>query len=331
MTRAYHQLVDVKVPTRKAAALVGVSRTTIYRAPAVPVDHEPVVPPNKLSALERAQILAVLNSPEFVDLAPLQVYTKLLDEGTYLGSVSTFYRVLKENAQVVERRRLATHPARAIPELVATAPGQVLSWDITKLAGPVKGKYFDCYLMVDIYSRFIVGAHVHASESGVLAVEMMREIFGIHGIPEVVHADRGTSMTSKTVAALLSDLEVIRSHSRPRVSNDNPYSESLFKTMKYGPTFPERFASLGDARAFINEFVDWYNHHHQHSGIGFHTPADVHYGLADGVAQKRSQTLAAARANNPHRFSTANDPKILALPEAAWINQPKTPTEKAAA
>lgn len=252
-----------------------------------------------INAYQQLVGLAVLNSPEFVDLAPQQIYAKLLDQGIYLGSVSTFYRVLEENQQVKERRVMAKHPPRAIPELVATAPGQVLSWDITKLAGPVKGTYFDCYLMIDIYSWFIVGAHVHATESAVLAVEMMKEIFGIHGVPQVVHADRGTSMTSKTVAALLSDLEVTRSHSRPRVSNDNPYSESLFKTMKYGPTFPERFASLGDARAFISEFVDWYNHHHQHSGIGFHTPANLHYGFADSVARKRSQTLAAARARHP--------------------------------
>jgi transposase InsO family protein len=328
---AYRQLVELAVPTRQAAALLGLSRTTIYRKPSAPVDRVPAAPPNKLSPAERAEILAALNSPEFVDLAPLQVYAKLLDEGIYLGSVSTFYRVLKENRQVIERRRLAKHPARAIPELVATAPGQVLSWDITKLAGPIKGKYFDCYLMIDIYSRFIVGAHVHATESGVLAVEMMKEIFGIHGVPHVVHADRGTSMTSKTVAALLSDLEVTRSHSRPRVSNDNPYSESLFKTMKYGPMFPERFASLGDARTFINGFADWYNHHHRHSGIGFHTPANVHFGLADGVAQKRSQTLAAARTKHPHRFTTATDPKILAPPGPAWINKPQATTDKAAA
>ncbi len=223
---------------------------------------------NKLSAAERAGILTALNSPEFVDLAPMQVYTKLLDEGIYLGSLS-FYRVLEENRQVKERRRLAKHPPRAVPELVATAPGQVFTWDITKLVGPVKGKYFDCYKMVDIHFRFIVGAHVHTTESGALAVEMMKEIFGIHGIPQVVHAERGTSMTSKTVAALLPDLEVTRSHSRPRVSNDNPYSESIFKTLKYGPELPERFASVHDAGAFISGFVDWDNHHHRHSGIGF--------------------------------------------------------------
>jgi putative transposase len=194
----YRSMLELKIPTRRAASLTGVSRTTANRKPAPPRDHAPVVPQNKLSTTERAGILAALNSPEFVDLAPMQVYTKLLDQGIYLGSLSTFYRVLEENKQVKERRRLAKHPPRAVPELVATAPGQVYTWDITKLAGPVKGKYFDCYMMVDIHSRFIVGAHVHATESGALAVEMMKGIFGIHGIPQVVHADRGTSMTSKT-------------------------------------------------------------------------------------------------------------------------------------
>ncbi|MBG6219102.1 transposase InsO family protein [Arthrobacter sp. CAN_A6] len=327
----YRGMLELKIPSREAAALTGVSRATANRKPALPRDCAAVAPQNKLSARERAGILLALNSPEFVDLAPMQVYTKLLDVGIYLGSLSTFYRVLEENKQVKERRRLATHPPRAVPELVATAPGQVFTWDITKLAGPVRGKYFDCYMMVDIHSRFIVGAHVHATESGVLAVEMMKGIFGIHGIPQVVHADRGTSMTSKTVAALLSDLEVTRSHSRPRVSNDNPYSEALFKTLKYGPEFPDRFASLHDARAFISGFVDWYNHHHQHSGIGFHTPANVHYGHAASVAKERSATLAAARERHPERFTTTTDPKILAPPGPAWINQPQETTQQSAA
>ena len=262
MKRAYQQLLQIKIPQRKAADMVGVSRTTMNRTPRTPSklqDAARPAPPNKFSVVERAAILDVLNSPECVDMAPMQVYAKLLDDGLYLGSLSTFYRVLNENRLVKERRRLAKQKPRSIPELEVTAPGEVYSWDITKLAGPVKGKYFDCYLMVDIYSRYIVGAHVHATESGQLAVEMMREIFGVHGIPQVVHADRGTSMTSKTVAALLSDLEVTRSHSRPRVSNDNPYSESLFKTLKYIPQFPERFSSLGDARQFMSEFVQWYN------------------------------------------------------------------------
>ena len=205
----YGQLTGAGVATRTAAVLVGVPRASATRRPRPPVLDPPRrVPPNKLSDAERAQVLAVANSDRFVDLPPIQIYAQLLDEGVYLGSISTIYRVLAANAQVTERRRLARHPARAIPELVATAPGQVFSWDITKLAGPAKGTYFDAYVMIDIYSRYIVGAHVHAAESGPLAVEMMTQIFAVHGVPQVVHADRGTSMTSKTVAALLSDLQV---------------------------------------------------------------------------------------------------------------------------
>ena len=191
----------------------------------------------------------------------------------------------------------------------------------------MKGTYFDAYVMIDIYSRYIVGAHVHAAESGPLAAEMMTQIFAIHGVPQVVHADRGTSMTSKTVAALLSDLEVTRSHSRPRVSNDNPYSESWFKTLKFAPTFPERFGTLGDARAFMADFVVGYNHQHHHSGIGLHTPADVHYGHAIARAAERAVVLAEARGRNPERFATTEDPKILAVPATAWINKPADNTD----
>ncbi|MGH7427642.1 MAG: IS3 family transposase [Candidatus Methylomirabilaceae bacterium] len=320
---AYRRLTESGVSTRTAADLAGVPRSTATRKPpSVVLSPVPAVPANKLSGTERTAILETANSPRFVDAAPMRIYAELLDEGTYLGSVSTIYRVLEENRQVKERRRLARHPARARPELVATGPGQVYTWDITKLPGPVRGTYFDCYVMIDIYSRYIVGAHVHARESGPLAVQMMKEIFGIHGIPQVVHADRGTSMTSKTVAVLLSDLEVIRSHSRPRTSNDNPYSEAWFKTLKYAPVFPERFGSIGDAREFMASFVDWYNHAHRHTGIGLHTAADVHYGLAAAKAAERTATLAAARQKNPERFGTTTDPKILALPEVAWINKP---------
>jgi len=318
----YRELARVGVPTRAAAVLVGVSRATATRRPRTPTRAGIRVPVNKLTDVERAEVLRVVNSTRFVDLPPIQIYAHLLDEGVYLASISTIYRVLTANALVKERRRLARHPARAIPELVATAPGQVYSWDITKLAGPVKGTYFDAYVMIDIYSRYIVGAHVHAHESGILAVEMMREIFGVHGIPKVVHADRGTSMTSKTVAALLADLEVTKSHSRPRVSNDNPYSESWFKTLKFAPVFPERFGSLTDARAFMADFVEGYNHHHHHTGIGLNTPADVHYGLATAKAAERAVVLAAARSRHPERFATTQDPKILAIPTTAWINQP---------
>ena len=318
----YRELTGVGVPTRAAAVLVGVARATATRRPRTPLPSRARVPANKLTDVERAEILAVVNSPRFVDLPSIQIYAHLLDEGVYVGSISTIYRVLTANAQVKERRRLARHPARVIPELVATAPGQVYTWDITKLAGPVKGTYFDAYVMIDIYSRYIVGAHVHNAESGPLAVEMMREIFGVHGIPKVVHADRGTSMTSKTVAALLSDLEVTRSHSRPRVSNDNPYSEAWFKTLKYAPVFPERFGSLTDARTFMADFVAGYNHQHHHTGIGLNTPADVHHGLAAAKAAERAAVLAAARGRHPERFATTQDPKILTIPTTAWINQP---------
>ncbi|UIR39719.1 IS3 family transposase (plasmid) [Rhodococcus sp. DMF-1] len=329
LTVAWTELAEAGVSTRTASTLTGVVRSTAVRrrtaasAPTLDVAHGPATEPaNKLTALERQQILDVLNSDRFVDQAPLEVYAQLLDEGIYLCSVSTMYRVLRENAQVSERRRLARHPARTCPELVATAPRQVYSWDITKLAGPEKGRYFDAYVMIDIYSRYIVGVHVHAHESGLLARELMEQIFAVHGIPQVVHADRGTSMTSKSVATLLADLEVTRSHSRPRVSNDNPYSESMFKTLKYGHRFPERFGSLSQAREFMIEFTDWYNHEHRHTGIGLHTPADVHFGLAAGKSAERRRVLDTARAQHPHRFGTAAAPKILDLPDTVYINRP---------
>jgi putative transposase len=284
------------------------------------IDRAPV---NRLTEAEEQHVLTVLNGERFADKPPTQIYATLLAEGTYLCSISTMYRILTKNAQVKDRRRQASHPPRAVPELQATAPRQVYSWDITKLAGPVRGKYFDCYVMIDIYSRMIVGAHVHHTETAQLAVDLMTEVFGVQGVPAVVHADRGTSMTSKSVATLLDDLQVTRSHSRPRVSNDNPYSEAWNKTLKYAPPFPERFTSLEAARVFIGEFVDYYNHHHRHSGIGLHTPADVHYGLAPTTAQVRSEALSAARAKHPTRFATDRDPKILDLPTAAWINEPK--------
>ncbi|MGP9605089.1 MULTISPECIES: IS3 family transposase [unclassified Brachybacterium] len=321
---AHDELIVAGTTTRAASALTGIARSTAARRTARPLPPAPrdAPPANRLDCAERASVLAVLNSSEFVDSTPIQVFATLLDRGIYLCSVSTMYRILRDNAQVTERRRQARHPARVVPELVATGPGQVYTWDITKLPGPAKGVYYDAYVMIDIYSRYLVGVHVHARESGPLAKEMMREVFGIHGIPKVVHADRGTSMTSKSVATLLSDLEVTRSHSRPKVSNDNPYSEAWFKTLKYAPVFPDRFGSLADARAFMDEFKDRYNHEHHHQGLGLHTPADVHYGLATAKATGRTDVLSAARAAHPERFGTNNTPKILALPDAAWINKP---------
>jgi putative transposase len=327
---AYVELTTAGVPTRKAASLTGVARASAARAisrarrPDPEPAHPRPAPANKLSADERARVLATLNSDEFVDKPPLQVYAVLLERGQYVGSVATMYRVLRENAQVRERRRLARHPPRKVPELIATGPGQVYSWDITKLAGPAKGVYYDAYVMIDIFSRYIVGAIVHSCEDGLLAKDMMIDAFGLHGTPEVVHSDGGPSMTSKTVKTLLADLGVVRSRSRPHVSNDNPYSEALFKTMKYLPVFPDRFASLAHARQFMDEFVHAYNHHHRHTGIGMHTPADVHYGLADAIDRVRDAALDTAHRAHPERFTSRGHvrPKILDRDPAAWINQP---------
>lgn len=333
MIATHHDLTAAGIPTRQASTLTGIVRSTAARHKPGRPDPTPTMAPvrtpsNKLTDTERRRVLDVLCSDRFLDQAPLEIYAQLLDEGIYLCSVSTMYRILRENMQVIDRRRQARHPARVCPELVATGPRQVYSWDITKLPGPVKGTYFDAYVMIDIFSRYIVGAHVQTHESGVLAAEMMNEVFAVHGVPHVVHADRGTSMTSKTVATLLADLEVTRSHSRPRVSNDNPYSESLFKTVKYGPMFPERFSSVHHARDFMDTFTAWYNHEHRHSGIGLHTPADVFFGLAAGKADDRAHVLAGARRRHPERFATTMPPKILALPEAAWINQPDRTEEQ---
>jgi len=320
---AYRALAGAGITTRRAAVLTGVPRATATRTPpAVILKAVPAAPANQLSRTEREQVLAVLTEARFVDATPLQIYAQLLAEGRYLCSVSTMYRLLAANRMATDRRRLARHATRARPELIATGPGQVFTWDITKLPGPDKGVYYDAYVMIDIYSRYIVAAAVHAKESAILAKEMMEEVFILHGVPQVVHADRGTSMTSKTVAALLIDLNVTRSHSRPRVSNDNPYSEAWFKTLKYAPVFPERFGSLQHARVFTDSFVQFYNHEHHHCGIGLHTPADVHYGLSAATDQIRHQALATAREANPERFTAGSVPKILTLPAAAWINPP---------
>lgn len=322
----YRELIASGASTRTASRLSGIARASMDRDAArpTPLLRQRQAPANALTPVEKARVLAVLDGPEFVDAAPAQVYAALLDQGIYVGSVSTMYRVLREHAQVVERRRQARHPARTRPELVATGPGQVLSWDITKLKGPVKGCYYDAYVMIDIYSRYIVGVKVYAREDGELAAEMMREVFGVHGIPHVVHADRGTAMTSKSVADLLEDLSVTRSHSRPKVSNDNPQIEAWNKTLKYAPVFPERFASLADARQFMTDFVAWYNECHHHCGLGLHTPSEVHHGRHHAVRARREATLATARAAHPERFGKVDRlPKILHLPDQVWINKPE--------
>jgi putative transposase len=307
-----------------ACRLVGRSRATHHRwlHPAEPKPKTPrPAPASALSAGERAALLALMNSPRYAELAPAQIWARELDEGRYHCSIRTMYRILEAAGQSGERRRQATHPAKIVPELVATAPSQVFTWDITKLAGPEKGVWFHAYVIIDIYSRYVVGHTVERAESAGRAEELIRETITRNGIvPETVHADRGTSMTSKKVSQLLIDLGVTRSHSRPKTSNDNPYSESQFKTVKYAPDFPDRFDSLAHARDWFDAFISYYNHEHRHSGIGLHTPASVHFGTAEQVRDQRAVALAEAYERHPERFTRR--PRPPEIPATAWINDP---------
>jgi putative transposase len=271
----------------------------------------------------------VLHQERFWDTAPASVYGTLLDEGSYLCSTSTMYRLLRSQGETCDRRRHATHPTRVKPELLATAPNQVWSWDITKLAGPAKWTWYHLYVILDIFSRYAVGWMVAAREAAVLAERLLADTIASQQVEAdqlTVHADRGTSMTSKPVALLLADLGVTKSHSRPKVSNDNPYSESQFKTLKHHPTFPDRFGSLEDARAFLKGFFGWYNFQHRHAGIGLLTPADVHYGRAAQITVARGAVLDAAFAGHPERF-VGKPPQPPRLPEVVWINKPLDPLE----
>lgn len=313
--------------TKQACALLGASRATLYRRRRGPVAGPPAPrpsPPNKLTEPERQRVLTVLRSPEYCDLAPAQVWARLLDDGVYLCSISTMYRLLAVAGENRERRRQRTHPARQKPELIARRPNQVWSWDITKLQGPERGVYYELFVIIDIFSRYVVGWMVSPAETGELAEAFIADTLQRHGIAPrqlSLHADRGTSMTSKPVAQLLVDLGVARSHSRPHVSNDNPYSEAQFKTLKYCPAFPGRFGSIQDARSFCAAFFDHYNHVHRHAGIGLHTPASVHYGTAEEIRAQRAVTLDAAYAANPTRFAH-RPPTPPTLPTVAWINEP---------
>lgn len=326
---AVGELVAV-VGTRAACAAVGRARATHYRhhrlgpPRATKQRVAPRPQPRALSAQERVEIRAVLNSERFVDAAPASVYATLLDEGRYLCSESSMYRILREHGEVGERRRQATHPPKVRPELLATGPNQCWSWDITKLLGPAKWTYYHLYVIIDIYSRYVPGWLIAERESAALAERLLAEtIAKQHVEPNqlTIHADRGTSMASKPVAMLLADLGVTKSHSRPHCSNDNPYSEAQFKTLKYRPEFPDRFGSIQDARSFNQTFFSWYNHDHRHSGIGLHTPADVHYDRAGAVRAARANVLTAAYAAHPERF-VRKHPEPPALPGAVWINKP---------
>jgi putative transposase len=317
------------VGKRAACAALGRCRATYYRrhrrSPYPPPQPRARTPqPRALSQIERAAVLGVLHEERFVDQAPASVYATLLDEGRYLCSVPTMYRLLRAADEVHERRRQARHPATVKPELVATGPNSVWSWDITKLLGPAKWTYFHLYVIIDIFSRYVPGWLLATRETAELAEHLIAEAIRKQNIDAdqlTIHADRGTSMASKTVALLLADLGVIKSHSRPHCSNDNPYSEAQFKTLKYRPEFPDRFGSIEDARAFCRRFFRWYNDQHRHSGIGFHTPAAVHFGRAENIQIERACVLQTAYAAHPERF-VCKIPVPPPLPGAAWINKP---------
>jgi len=312
------------VGTQAACCALGVSRATVYRRrrPSPPPAPRPR-PARALAETERHAILAALHHPRFVDLAPAEIYATLLDEGHYLCSRRTMYRLLAAVQEVRERRDQLRHVAPK-PELLATHANEVWSWDITKLLGPAKWTYYYLYVILDIFSRYVVGWMVAHQESAGLAERLIAATCEKQEIlPDqlTIHADRGSSMTSKPVALLLADLGITRTHSRPHVSNDNPFSEAQFKTLKYRPDFPDRFGTLEAARAFCHPFFTWYNTAHRHGGIGLLSPAIVHYGQAESVRAQRAAVLAAAYAAHPERF-VRQPPQPPALPAAVWINPP---------
>ena len=311
-------------------AALSVNRATYYRSRCVM--HGPRRPrrvARALTAEEKQLVLNTLHEERFVDLAPAEVYATLLDEGRYLCSVRTMYRLLAANQEVRERRAQRRHPVYAAPELLATAPNQLWSWDITKLKGPRTWSYFHLYVILDVFSRYVVGWMVATHEQSALAEKLINETCRRQSIARdqlTLHADRGSSMRSKVVAQLLADLGVTKTHSRPHVSNDNPFSEAGFKTLKYRPNFPERFGCIEDARAHCADFFHWYNREHHHSGIGLHTPYDVHHGLAARRAEQRAVVLGVAHRAHPERF-VRGTPTPPPLPTAVWINPPMPKSE----
>jgi putative transposase len=321
------------VGIESACDALGVARASFYRrrplfgpplAESIPLPVVRSLPPRALSSGEREGVLAVLNSERFQDCAPAAIHATLLDDGQYLCSVRTMYRVLEENGPTRDRRDQLVHPQYQKPELLATAPNQLWSWDITKLRGPVKWTYFYLYVILDVFSRYVVGWMLATRESAELAKKLIEETCEKQNIqPDSLslHADRGSAMRSKPVALLLADLGVTKTHSRPYTSNDNPYSESQFRTMKYRPEFPDRFGCIQDGRAFCQTFFPWYNDEHHHSGIGMMTPAMVHYGLAPAVRENRQLALDAAYAAHPERF-VRRAPTPPPLPKEVWINKP---------
>jgi putative transposase len=318
-----------------ACATLAVARATYYRMlrpRALPTPRP--TPPRALGPGERQTVLDVLHEPRFVDLAPAEVYATLLDESRYLCSERTMYRILEANEEVRERRDQLRHQNHPRPELLATRPNELWSWDITKLLGPAKWTYFYLYVILDVFSRYVVGWMVAHEESAVLAKKLIAETCARQGIgPDqlTLHADRGSSMTSKPVALLLADLGVTKTHSRPYVSNDNPFSEAHFKTLKYRPGFPDRFAHIEHARHHCSPFFDWYNGKHRHGALGLCTPHDVHHGLAAQTIDRRRAVLGAAFLAHPERFARGR-PAPATPPHHVWINKPapEVATEPAA-
>jgi putative transposase len=316
-----------------ACRVLGKSRSTLHRQrnPEPPAEHrerKEFRHPAELAPEEERRVLEELDSPRFADKSVAQAYTILLDEGCYLCSQATMHRLLRRRGTSGERRTHAVHPARKKPELLAAGPDQVWSWDITKLKGPARGIWYLLYVIMDIYSRKVIHWEVWPTETGLLAREFIEHAIAANdGIaPEAVHADRGTSMTSNTVAGLYAKLNITQSHSRPHVSNDNPYSESAFKTLKYCPAFPGEFGSIQDANVFCEAFFTYYNTRHRHSGIAMHTPATVHDGSWVQVQGRRTATLRAAYQAHPERFR-GRCPQPKNLPAKVWINEPPATIE----
>lgn len=329
MTHAVVEELAPLIGTRPACRALGAAPATIYRLrnPPAPKPRVPRPEPERaLSATEREAVLQELHSKRFVDHSPAQVWATLLDEGRYLCSERTMYRLLAQHGEVRERRDQLTHPAYTRPELLAERPNELWSWDITKLLGPEKWSYYHLYVILDVFSRYVVGWTVQERESATVAEQMIAQAVAQQKIKRdqlTIHADRGSAMRSKPVAFLLADLGIMKTHSRPYTSSDNPYSEAQFKTLKYRPGFPERFSSILEARSFCRDFFAWYNQEHRHSGIGLLTPAVVHSGRAEAVHAERARVLAAAYRQRPERF-VRGLPRPPELPTAAWINPPKT-------
>ena len=316
----------------QACQTLAVPRSRLYRERVEVAEPSPLEPttvsPRALPPAERAEVRKVLNSERFQDQSPREVYATLIDEGKYLCSWRTMYRILDENQEVQERRNQLRHPQYTKPELLATQPNQLWSWDITKLLGPTKWTYYYLYNILDVFSRYSVGWMIAERESASLAEELMAATCVRQGIQPgqlTIHADRGSAMISKSVALLMADLGVTKTHSRPQVSNDNSFSEAQFKTLKYRPDYPERFGCQVDARSWAGEFFRWYNYEHHHSGIGLLTPADVHFGRARAVLDQRQQVLHTAFEKNPERFVKGVSAPAQ-VPAAVWINPPLHPT-----